>query len=277
MSFIIVWFRTITNSSQETFYMPRYLSLSPLMPVILSAALIGIGCGMGAKPTTNEGSKPAANASTPASTPAPTASPAAAKVNIAGEYDATGTNPDGGAPYKAGLVVTPRDDVYQFSWLSGSSKYDGVGVMTDNTVAVSYTSGSDGKGCGVVLYKIGADGTLDGVSGYWGNNVAEKEKAVRDRGTDLEGRYEISGTNTGGKSYKGELNIKKDGEGYVFEWNAGSLLTGYGIRTGDKVAVGFGGKQCTFVAYDVKPDGTLDGKWGGQSARSFGTEIAKKK
>ncbi len=277
MSFIIVGFHTITNPVQETFYMLRNLSLLPLVHVILFAALIGAGCGMGAKPTINDSSNPAVNTASPVSTPTPAATPSAAKINIAGEYDATGKNPDGGAPYKAVLMITPRDDVYQFSWLSGSSKYDGVGVMTDNTVAVSYTSGSDGKGCGVVLYKIGADGTLDGVSGYWGNNVAEKEKAVRDRGSDLEGRYEISGTNTGGKSYKGELNIKKDGEGYVFEWNTGSLLTGFGIRTGDKVAVGFGGKQCAFVAYDVKPDGTLDGKWGAQSAKSFGTEVAKKK
>ncbi len=257
--------------------MRSYNTLSTLALLILAVALIGPGCGKSMSSTTNAGNAVPNNTASATSTPAPTASPAAAKVNIGGEYDATGTNPDGGTTYKASLLVTPRDDVYQFSWVSGGSKYDGVGVMTDNTVAVSYTSGSDGKGCGVVLYKIGADGTLDGISGYWGNNSAEKEKAIRDRGTDLEGRYEISGTNTGGKPYKGELNVKKDGEGYSFEWNAGSLLSGFGIRTGDKVAVGFGGKQCAFVAYEVKTDGTLDGKWGGQSAKSFGTEIAKKR
>lgn len=258
--------------------MRKYRVLSPLMLVILFVSVFGFSCSKGSTTTTSSNSNTStANTANSAATPAPTTAPVAVKKDIAGEYDATGTNPDGGAPYKASLVVTPRDDVFQFSWASGSSKYDGVGVMTDNSVAVSYTSGSDGKGCGVVLYKIGADGTLDGISGYWGNNNAEKEKAVRDRGTDLEGRYEISGTNTGGKPYKGELNVKKDGEGYAFEWNAGSILSGFGIKTGDKVAVGFGGKQCSFVSYEVKPDGTLDGKWGGQSAKSFGTEIAKKK
>lgn len=197
--------------------------------------------------------------------------------DISGNYDASGTNVNGAGSYKASLVVTPHDDVYQFSWSSGSNSYDGVGVMTDNAVAVSYTDGSNGKGCGVVLYKISSDGSLDGKSGYWGVNNAESEKATRTSGTDLEGKYDISGKNPEGKDYKGTLEVKKDGEGYSFAWNVGGSLTGFGVRTGDKVAVGFGGKQCSFVSYEVKSDGTLDGKWGGQGAKSFGTEVAKKK
>lgn len=197
--------------------------------------------------------------------------------DIAGNYSATGTNPNGGAQYKADLVVTPRDDVYQFSWTSGGKSYDGVGVMTDDRVAVSYTDGTDGKGCGVVLYKIGSDGSLDGKAGYWGVNSAESEKATRTSGTDLEGKYDITGKNASGKDYKGTLEIKKDGEGFTFAWNAGTTFTGFGIRAGNYVAVGFGGKQCAFVGYDIQADGTLDGKWGAQGLKKFGTEVAKKK
>lgn len=48
-------------------------------------------------------------------------------------------------------------------------------------------------------------------------------------------------------------------------------------RAGNLVAVGLGGKQCAFVGYDVKPDGTLDGKWGGRTSKTLGTEVATKK
>lgn len=197
--------------------------------------------------------------------------------SIAGDYDASGTNPDGKGTYKAALTVTSRDEVYQFSWKSGTASYDGVGVMTDNAVAVSYTTGTDGKGCGVVLYKINSDGSLDGKSGYWGVNDSENEKAKRTSGTDLEGKYDISGTDPKGKDYKGTLDVTKSGQGYVFKWNVGNELEGFGIRAGDLVAVGFGGKQCAFVGYDVKPDGTLDGRWGFKTSTSLGTEVAKKK
>jgi hypothetical protein len=208
---------------------------------------------------------------------APASSAPAAPKSIEGEYNATGTNTNGGSPYKADLIVNTHGDVYQFTWDSGGKSSDGVGVMTDNTVAVAFTEGTSGKGCGVVLYKIGADGSLDGKAGYWGVDSAESEKATRTSGSDLEGKYDVTGKNPDGRDYKGTLQIKKDGEGYTFAWNTGNSFEGFGIRSGDKVAVGFGGKQCSFVSYEVKPDGTLDGKWGGKGSKSFGTETAKKK
>ena len=197
--------------------------------------------------------------------------------DIAGEYNAKGTNPDSTGTYEANLLITKRDDVYQFSWDSKGNKYDGVGVMTDSAVAVAYTDGDNGKGCGVVLYKINGDGSLDGKVGYWGVNTMETEKATRKSGSDLEGEYEITGKNPEGKEYKGTLEVAKEGQGYVFEWNAGNAFEGFGIRAGNLVAVGIGGKQCAFVGYDVKPDGTLDGKWGSRTSKILGTEVATKK
>src|SRR5688572_3927693 len=133
---------------------------------------VSLACGSGNDSTGNTtvGNTTGQQSSKPA--------PAAPK-DIAGTYNATGTNVDVGGQYKADLTVTPRDEVYQFSWASGGQSYDGVGVMTDNTVAVAYTEGTNGKGYGVVLYRINADGTLHGTSGYWGVNSAESEKAVR--------------------------------------------------------------------------------------------------
>jgi hypothetical protein len=254
----------------------RILKLSNSLTTLFIVAVVlfsaGFVCSDSDSGTTPGNTSTSNTSKSNATTPAPVT-----PKSIAGDYDATGTNTNGGSPYKASLVITPHDDVYQFSWDSNGKTSDGVGVMTDNAVAVAYTDGTSGKGCGVVLYKIGSDGSLDGKSGYWGVNSAEAEKATRTSGTDLEGKYDIAGKNPEGKEYKGTLEVKKDGEGYTFIWNAGSVLEGFGVKTGDKVAVGFGGKQCAFVSYEVKSDGTLDGKWGGRGSKTFGTEVAKRK
>ena len=247
--------------------------ISALLIAIGALLVAGLGCGGGNPTTTTTNTAPALNT-------ANTASPASiskVSANIAGKYDAEGTNPDGAGKYKASLIVTPREDVYQFSWNSLGNDYDGVGVVTDDAVAVAYTTGKDGKGCGVVLYKINSDGSLDGKVGYWGENRLETEKAIRKSGTDLEGDYEISGKNPEGQEYSGTLKVTKHGTGFDFIWAAPDTLEGFGIRAGDLIAVGFGGKQCAFVGYDIKADGTLDGRWGGREVKSLGTEVAKKK
>ena len=100
---------------------------------------------------------------------ATTASPAAATApaDISGTYDITGTNENGAGQYKGTLIVTNRGDVHQFSWDTAGKKYDGVGVRAADAVGVAFSEGANGKGCGVVLYTIGSDGTLDGKAGYW--------------------------------------------------------------------------------------------------------------
>lgn len=231
--------------------------------------IIALGCNQRASedPVTNSSVTANSGSTTSGST----------QRDISGAYEITGTNENGAGNYKGTLAVTSRGDVYQFSWDTAGKKYDGVGVQTGNRIGVAFAEGSDGKGCGVVLYKIGADGTLDGKAGYWGNNASESETAKRTKGTDLDGEYDVSGTNTDGKPYMGTLAVAKAGAGYTFSWKAGASLEGFGVRTGDSVAVGIGGNKCGFVAYEQKPDGTLEGKWGGYGSRAVGTETAKKK
>lgn len=150
--------------------------------------------------------------------------------------------------------------------------------MTDKQVAVAFTDGADGKGCGVVLYKIADDGSMDGKVGYWGNNSMETERATRKAKAsgEIDGEYLVTGKNTEGKDYKGTLDVKVSGDGYSFAWDTGSIFEGFGIRAEKYVAVGFGGKQCSFVGYDVESDGTLNGKWGSQGSTKYGTETARK-
>lgn len=244
----------------------------PFLSSVLSLGVllgVGLGCGLFNKTeSTSTGNTVTTSPSSPASP---------ASDDIAGSYDITGMNENGAGAYRGTLAVTNRGDVYQFSWDTAGKKYDGVGIRTGDTVASAFASGDSGEGCGVVLYKIGPDGTLDGKAGYWGNNSSEKETAKRIRvGADLDGEYEVNGTNTAGDAYSGKLSVRKSGAGYTFSWNAGSTFEGFGIRQGDMVAVGFGGSKCGFVSYVLKPGGTLEGKWGGYGSKSVGTETAKR-
>jgi hypothetical protein len=193
--------------------------------------------------------------------------------DITGDYTVLGTNEDG-SPYKGALEVIKHGDVYQFRWNAGR-QYDGVGVPNGNVVAVAFTGGSNGKGCGVVSYQLLADGALDGVWGYWGVNEMGTEKAVRTSGSSLAGDYNVTGTNPNGSGYKAELSITPKAGGYKFAWS--NNTSGFGIKQGDTVSVGIGGSRCAFVAYEIKPDGMLDGVWGGYGSDKTGTEKATKK
>lgn len=240
-----------------------------------------LACG-GSKPepttpanSTNTSSSP--TNSTANSSANNTATTTLTSKEIAGSYGVKGTNVNGQGTYEGNLTVTKRGEVYQFSWDVAGGKYDGVGVQTENAVAVAYTEGSDGKGCGVALYKIGSDGSLDGKSGYWGNDNSEAEKAVRTSGTDLAGEYDVTGKNPAGEEYKSKLTILPSGPGFTFKWKGTNSLDGLGVRQGNYVAAGFGGKQCSFITYEIKPDGLMEGKWGGLGTVAFGTEKATKK
>ena len=193
--------------------------------------------------------------------------------DISGSYAITGTNEDG-SPYRGSLEVIKRGDVYQFRWNAGR-QYDGVGIPHGNVVAVAFTEGSDGKGCGVVNFRILSDGTLDGKWGYWGLNESGTEKAMRTSGVDLAGDYNTVGTNPDGGTYKGTLKVAAQGGGYTFAWS--NTAMGFGIKRGNNVSVGIGGSKCAFVAYEIKSDGMLDGVWGGYGSYKTGTEKATKK
>src|SRR5215471_15168322 len=192
--------------------------------------------------------------------------------DIAGKYNVTGANPEGGQ-YKGTLEVIAHGDVYQFRWNAGT-QYDGIGVQNGNIIAVAFANGSEGKGCGVVDYDIASDGSLNGKWGYWGTNDAGTESATRTSGSSLIGEYDATGKNPDGKTYKAHLTVESAGNLYRFAWS--NDTDGVGIKRGDNVAVGIGGRRCGFVTYQVQSDGSLDGIWGGGGSDKTGTERATK-
>jgi hypothetical protein len=238
---------------------------SSLLAVALLVACV-LGCNKSESGTANTSSTPATNntAASPVSTPVG---------DIAGSYSIVGTNQDGSA-YKGALDVIKHGAVYQFRWNAGKP-YDGIGVQNGNAVAVSFTGGSDGKGCGVVSYQIQGDGALDGVWGYWGQDDSGTEKDVRTSGSGIAGDYDGTGKNPNGTPYKVKLTITPRGTGYTFTWSNNS--SGFGVKQGSALSVGIGGERCAFVSYEIKPGGVLDGVWGGYGSDRTGTEKATKK
>jgi hypothetical protein len=189
---------------------------------------------------------------------------------IAGRYAVTGTNEDG-SPYQGELEVIAHGAVYQFRWNAGK-QYDGIGIENGKVIAVAFTEGTDGKGCGVVSYKVLSNGVLDGRWGYWGTNESGTERASPLRSTGLPGNYDLSGKNPDGSLYKGRLLITEEGGGYKFAWDNNS--SGFGVRQAETLTVGIGGSQCAFVAYEIKSGGTLEGVWGGYGSTRTGMEKA---
>ncbi len=232
-----------------------------------------IGCKMSSSTnSTSNSSNSNSNDKPKNSTASTTTTTAAPAPNIAGKYNITGSNPNGGN-YKGTLEVIAHGDVYQFRWNAGV-QYDGVGIQNGDIVAVAYTTGSNGQGCGVVDYDIKEDGALDGKWGYWGTNEAGTESATRTSGSSLEGEYDATGKNPNGKQYKAKLTVEPAGNLYRFVWS--NNTDGVGIKRGNNIAVGIGGNRCGFVTYQVQSDGSLDGIWGGSGSDKTGTEKATK-
>jgi len=146
--------------------------------------------------------------------------------DISGKYDVTGIS-ETGPRYAGELQVIRHGDVYEFNWNVGD-QYEGVGVTNGKTVAVAWTSGNNGRGCGVVSYSILPNGTLDGIWGMWGTSDAGYEKATRVRGAGLAGYYRVSGENPDESPYETTLTITAQGRGYEFQWD--NNWSGFGIN-----------------------------------------------
>ena len=242
---------------EQNSWLSTLFAIALLIAFVLGCSKTGANVAKPESPVSNNGAKEVKTAAT----------------DIAGDYAVVGTNEDG-SPYKGALEVIKHGDVYQFRWNAGK-QYDGVGVPNGNVVAVAFTGGSNGKGCGVVSYQVLADGTLDGNWGYWGRDTMGTERATRTSGSGLAGDYNVTGTNPNGSGYKAELSITPKAGGYQFAWS--NNTSGFGIKQGNTVSVGIGGSRCAFVAYEIKPDGMLDGVWGGYGSDKTGTEKATKK
>jgi hypothetical protein len=196
--------------------------------------------------------------------------------DISGAYEVSGTAGGGLDPYKGTLAIEPQGDLYSFRWTLEKGNRVGTGVQYGNSVAAAFAPTGEGKGCGVGVYKILPDGTLDGRRALFGENKFSIEKATRTEGDTFGAKYSITGTTAEGQPYSGTLETKKDGDGYDFVWRTDKPLAGFGIWRGSAAAVGFGGPQCSFAYYDILSSSSLEGFWGSPKQITFGKETAKR-
>lgn len=92
-----------------------------------------------------------------------------------GTYDVRGTNLDG-SPYSGSAKVRLiSNTTCSITWVTGSTSSSGVCMLMDGVLGVAY---SDGSAVGVVMYKINADGTLDGVWTVAGKNGSGTERLI---------------------------------------------------------------------------------------------------
>jgi hypothetical protein len=230
------------------------------------AAIVHIGCG-GPGERIKERAEAEARAT-------PTATPG--ELAIGGSYAVEGTDPKSGAGYTGTLAVEPSGDLYSLRWTLAGGNRVGTGVQYGSSLAASFAATGAGKGCGVGLYKIAADGTLDGRIARLGDTQFAIEKATRAEGDSFAGKYTLTGTTADGKPYSGTLETRKDGEGYDFIWKTDKPFGGFGIWRGTTAAVSFGGPQCSFAYFDILSSSNLEGFWGGQKQINFGKESAKR-
>jgi hypothetical protein len=97
----------------------------------------------------------------------------------------------------------------------------------------------------------------------------------------LLGNYVVNGTESDGSKYDGEgpLAITMDKNGALeLKWDNGKYV-GIGQVDGNKLFVGSAAEgKVVIMVMDIKPDGSLEGKWWRRTdAGTKGTEVWKKK
>lgn len=97
----------------------------------------------------------------------------------------------------------------------------------------------------------------------------------------IEGTYEGGGTTPDGQTYSCEVKFMPAKQVYWVERYVGDIpmVPGVGIRRDDLFVVGFRDERDRYavIAYDVKPDGSLEGTSAYQDGAKTGTETLKKK
>lgn len=176
---------------------------------------------------------------------------------ISGVYQADGRNPDG-STYSGVLTITPENGKVRFNWWIGKDVFTGIGEFAGRMLVVNWGDKNP------VVYTFGVDGTLEG---EWADGTATETltpyaKAAPRELELSEGDYGVEGFNPNGTTYKGTVNISRQGRKYTLAWKVGSdSYRGVGELAGNVLTVDWG--DTTPVVYALTEDGSLIGLWAG--------------
>jgi len=187
---------------------------------------------------------------------APTPQDRKATANVEGTWTITEAKTLDGRNYTGTVAIQPVGQIYGLSWQTSVENQSGIAFLENGHLFGGWGT-DEAAGYGVVVYKIGKDGTLDGRWTYSKNGgEIGTEIATGGRPNQIEGDYQVTGTNPNeAGQYKGILNIRKTGDTYQLTWNVGTSYRGVGIRSGDWLVVSWGQSgQFGVIDYAISED-----------------------
>jgi hypothetical protein len=196
---------------------------------------------------------------------------------LSGEYAIlSSSQPGGGKPYTGQVGISKTAEAYTLQWaIPGMAPYGGVGIEVDNVLGVGW--GMQGQAYGVVVYRV-QGGNLRGT---WASSSTSGRVGVEDlQGpAGLNGDYRIVRSQTpGGGTYTGTVHIAPTGNTYALQWTLPrETYGGLGVRRGNLLVVGWGGRQGAGVVAYSKAGRKLDGVWAAPGGTQLGTEVLEHK
>jgi opacity protein-like surface antigen len=101
-----------------------------------------------------------------------TVSAHAENVAIGGSYKVEGTNINGTTYSGDATITLTSETTCEIHWTTGTTTSDGICMRNDDSFGVAYQLGD---AVGMVIYKVAADGTLNGLWTVAGNGGAGTE------------------------------------------------------------------------------------------------------
>ena len=167
-----------------------------------------------------------------------------------------------GKKYTGSVIIQSVGRLYSLFWKTSTGNRSGLAFLEDGRLFVGWGTDEE-AGSGIVIYKIGKDGTLEGkwTTASAGGEIGT-EKLTGGTPGQVEGDYQVVGTNPGsGGRYKGVLNIRKTGDTYQLSWAVGTSFRGVGMRTGDWLIVSWGqSNQLGVTDFAIQGNGAT-GRW----------------
>jgi len=205
--------------------------------------------------------------------------------NPVGMWKVKGTNPQK-QTYTGTLEVKQANTaVYTLDWnISNGTKYGGLGMLRGNNFYVSWGQNIE---YGIVVYRIEANGNLDGQwvskSGY-SKLIPEYATKTTDtknssNKSSLIGTYQVRGGADKG-AYIGTLHIKAGSNAghFLFTWQIGnSVSNGVGFLNGNEIVVAWGyGEAYGVVHYVMQNSQKAKGTWAIPNYQGILTEDIEK-
>ena len=177
-----------------------------------------------------------------------------------------------GVPYDGTVEIKSSGPRYKVKWNLAANPINGLALPLGNKLCAGYSDGD----FSVVVYEIGADGSLKGRwahSSFSANDRDGLENVTGGTPGKIEGDHVVKGLNPDGTSYEGSLRITKTDQTYELQWEIlGRSPKGMGIKVDNVLFVTsvyegtFGVASYTFEGSRAK------GVWTTSGESKLGTE-----